>query len=161
MMPTTLDTPVGTLLLAADTRQLTHVVFADEPHAAKARAAGTDDEDPALLAEAASQLRAYFDGTLRMFDLPLAARGTAFQCDVWRVLREVPFGETTHYGALAARLGRASAVRAVGAANGANPLSIVVPCHRVVGRDGSLTGYAGGLARKRWLLDHEARHARL
>lgn len=160
-MPTTLDTPVGTLLLAADAHHLTHVVFADEPHAGKARTAAADDENPAVLAEAARQLRAYFDGTLRTFDLPLAARGTPFQRDVWRTLRTVPFGETTHYGALAARLGRASAVRAVGAANGANPISIVVPCHRVVGRDGSLTGYAGGLARKRWLLDHEARHARL
>ena len=160
-MPTTLDTPVGRLLLVADAHHLTHVVFADEPHAAKARAAAADDENPALLAEAARQLRAYFGGALRTFELPLAERGTPFQCDVWRTLRAVPFGETTHYGALAARLGRASAVRAVGAANGANPISIVVPCHRVVGRDGSLTGYAGGLARKRWLLDHEARHARL
>lgn len=105
-------------------------------------------------------LAAYMDGNVAALDtLEVETGGTAFQRQVWRALREIPAGTTTSYGELAKRIGRPSAVRAVGLANGANPIGIVVPCHRVIGADGSLTGYAGGLQRKRWLIAHEARHA--
>jgi methylated-DNA-[protein]-cysteine S-methyltransferase len=109
-----------------------------------------------VLARAAAQLAEYFAGTRRTFDLPLAPRGTGFQRIVWHALAKIPYGETRSYGELARAIGRPAASRAVGAANGKNPLSIVVPCHRVVGASGELTGYAGGVATKRWLLDHEA-----
>jgi methylated-DNA-[protein]-cysteine S-methyltransferase len=101
-------------------------------------------------------LEAYFEGNLSAIDtLTTATHGTAFQCLVWRMLRGIPFGQTTNYAALACRIGRPSAARAVGLANGANPIAIVVPCHRVIGANGALTGYGGGLARKQWLLAHE------
>jgi methylated-DNA-[protein]-cysteine S-methyltransferase len=104
-------------------------------------------------------LAAYMDGNVAALDtLEVETGGTAFQRQVWRALREIPTGTTTSYGELAKRIGRPSAVRAVGLANGANPIGIVVPCHRVIGANGSLTGYAGGLQRKRWLIAHEARH---
>src|SRR4029079_15469667 len=98
---------------------------------------------------------AYFDGRLREFDVPLSLHGTDFQLRVWHALCEIPFGQTISYAELARRLGKPQAMRAVGAANGRNPVSIIVPCHRVVGSTGSLTGFGGGLPRKRWLLDHE------
>jgi methylated-DNA-[protein]-cysteine S-methyltransferase len=105
---------------------------------------------------AADILRAYFAGDLGAIDaLPVRPQGTEFQVEVWAALREIPVGTTTSYGALAASLGRPKAVRAVGRANGTNPVAIVLPCHRVVGHDGRLTGYGGGLAAKRWLLSHE------
>lgn len=111
----------------------------------------------AVLDEAKSQLTAYFAGTRREFNLPLALRGTEFQLRVWEQLRGIAFGTTTSYGQIAARLGmRPGASRAVGLANGANPIAIIVPCHRVIGSKGTLIGYAGGLHRKRLLLDHEA-----
>jgi methylated-DNA-[protein]-cysteine S-methyltransferase len=110
-----------------------------------------------VLQLAHAQLRDYFAGRLRTFSLPLAAEGTPFQHMVWAALREIPFGQTTSYGALAARVGRPGAARAVGAANRLNPIAIVVPCHRVIGANGKLTGYAGGLQRKSMLLEHEAR----
>ncbi len=113
-----------------------------------------DDADP-LLSATRAQLDEYFDGRRRAFDLPLAPRGTPFQQRVWQALLGIPYGTTTTYGAIAESLGRPAAVRAVGAANGKNPLAVIVPCHRVVGADGSLTGYAGGLAIKRALLVHE------
>jgi methylated-DNA-[protein]-cysteine S-methyltransferase len=103
---------------------------------------------------------AYFDGDVRALDaLPVRTAGTAFQAEVWAALRAIPVGETRSYGQLAAAIGRPSAVRAVGLANGSNPVGVIVPCHRVIGSNGTLTGYAGGLERKRWLLDHEKRHA--
>lgn len=149
---TTLPTPLGDLLVAADDDGLTRASFlaGTAAWAPPADAARVDDD--ALLGEARAQLAAYFAGRLRAFDLPLAPRGTAFQRDVWRALGDVPYGATTTYGALAAKLGRPTAARAVGAANGANPLPVVVPCHRVVGADGALTGYLGGVALKRALL---------
>lgn len=113
-------------------------------------------EDRAVLAEAAQQLDEYFAGARRAFDLPLAPTGTAFQRRVWDRLLQVEHGTTCNYLDIAMDVGGPTAVRAVGTANGANPISIVVPCHRVIGSDGSLVGYAGGLDRKRWLLDHEA-----
>lgn len=107
-------------------------------------------------------IRAYFAGHLTAIDnLPVATGGTAFQNAVWRALREIPCGETVSYGELARRIGRPAAVRAVGLANGANPIAIVVPCHRVIGSDGSLTGYGGGIEKKRWLLAHERARATL
>ena len=111
--------------------------------------------DDALFRSAREQLQAYFGGELRDFDLLLRPTGTDFQQRVWSALTEIPYGVTESYGELAARLGQPTASRAVGAANGRNPISIIVPCHRVIGKSGSLTGYGGGMARKRWLLSHE------
>ena len=116
-------------------------------------------EDRAALAEPVEQLRAFFAGALRRFELDLDAPGTDFQRSVWAAVAAIPYGETASYADVALAAGRPRASRAVGAANGANPLPIVVPCHRVVGADGSLTGFAGGLEAKRWLLAHEAEHA--
>jgi methylated-DNA-[protein]-cysteine S-methyltransferase len=112
--------------------------------------------DPNRFVDAEKQLDAYFGGDLTEFDLPLAARGSEFQRSVWTALREIPLGATRAYGQVAQQVADRSKTRAVAAAIGRNPIGIVVPCHRVVGADGSLTGYAGGLDRKRWLLDHEA-----
>ena len=117
--------------------------------------------DTALLREAGRQLAAYFAGELTRMALPLAPEGTAFQRQVWRALCDVRYGQTTTYAALARAIGRPGAFHPVGAAVGRNPMSLFVPCHRALGSDGSLTGYAGGLARKRWLLDHEGRERRL
>ena len=148
-MKTTLDTPIGPITITA-TDVITRVAF--EP--------GTDDGDTPLLREARAQLRAYFSGKLRRFDLPLGAEGTPFQRAVWGALVTIPYGERRSYGDLARTLGKPKATRAVGGANNKNPIAIVVPCHRVVGSDGSLTGYAGGLPKKEFLLALEARHAR-
>jgi len=112
--------------------------------------------DPEAIADVAHQVHAYCAGERRNFDLDLAPRGTEFQHEVWSALLEIPFGQTTSYGALAAKLGRRGAARAVGLANGSNPIGLIVPCHRVIGSDGSLTGYGGGLPLKRALLVHEA-----
>jgi methylated-DNA-[protein]-cysteine S-methyltransferase len=114
-----------------------------------------------VLDQAAEQLAEYFAGERTEFDVPLAAVGTPFQQRVWRMLEKIPFGETWSYGQLAARIGRPSASRAVGAANGKNPIGIIVPCHRVIGANGSLTGYAGGMPMKKWLLAHEQRQQKL
>lgn len=112
-----------------------------------------------VLVETARQLAAYFAGERQVFDLPLAPEGTAFQQMVWTALTKIPFGETRTYGQQAALIRRPSASRAVGAANGKNPIGIIVPCHRVIGTNGTLTGYAGGLAMKQWLLEHERRYS--
>lgn len=148
---TFMESPIGRLRLVSDGAHLCGVYMGDE-QADHPTQRGNDVE---VLREAAAQLRAYFDGKLRVFDLPLAAQGTPFQQRVWKALRDIPYGTTVSYGALAGRIGRPKASRAVGLANGRNPISIVVPCHRVIGADGSLTGYGGGLPRKRWLLNHE------
>lgn len=155
----TMASPVGELLLTAGADGLTRVWFESHrgghaPDPAWPRAAGRGTAARAI-ACAREQLGAYFAGERTAFDLPLAARGTPFQERVWAALRGIPFGETISYLELARRIGDAAAVRAVGAANGRNPLSIVVPCHRVIGADGSLTGFGGGIERKRWLLAHE------
>jgi methylated-DNA-[protein]-cysteine S-methyltransferase len=119
-------------------------------------------EDGAAPRSITQALQGYFDGDLdALLEIPTRAAGTAFQREVWKALREIPAGTTTSYGQLAAKLGRTGSSRAVGAANGANPIPIVVPCHRVIGADGSLTGFGSGLPRKKWLLDHEARFAPL
>lgn len=153
-MPTaTVSSPIGPLTLIATDHALTEIRFGADDDAPDAP---DDARDHPIVAAAAAQLAAYFAGDRRTFDLPLAPTGTAFQRAVWRALGDVAYGQTTGYGALARALGRPTAARAVGAANGANPLPIVVPCHRVIGADGTLTGYAGGLTIKRWLLAHEA-----
>ncbi len=151
---TTLETPVGTLVLLASPHGLSEVWLATSR--SEERQA---DPEPAALRhlEAARQaLVEYFEGGRQSFDdLSLAAEGTAFQLRVWRELLSIPYGETLSYGQLARRIGRPAASRAVGMANGRNPIPIIIPCHRVIGADGSLTGYGGGLAMKEWLLGHE------
>lgn len=149
----TIDSPVGPLVLAATEGGLTHLLFG---HRVQALPEGDGSpEAAAVLDRARDQLAEYFAGTRRAFELPLAPSGTEFQRDVWRALCDIGYGETASYAELAARIGRPKAVRAVGAANGKNPISIVVPCHRVIGADGSLTGYGGGLQTKRRLLEIE------
>jgi methylated-DNA-[protein]-cysteine S-methyltransferase len=145
-----IDTPIGPLVASADDDgRLSALRFADDNPASPA--------DDAAFAALRAQLDAYFAGDLQRFEVPLAPAGTAWQQAVWTALTQMPYAATSTYAALAARLGRPSAARAVGAANGRNPIAIVVPCHRLVGSTGALTGYAGGLDRKRWLLAHERR----
>jgi methylated-DNA-[protein]-cysteine S-methyltransferase len=148
-----LQTPIDRLVVSSDGSAIVGVWMAnaepDDRHWADR--CGTDS----LLDEARRQLTAYFAGRLRAFDLPLAPNGTDFQRRVWVELTKIPFGTTVSYGELARRLSNAAAVRAVGAANGRNPIPIIVPCHRVIGSNGSLTGFGGGLPRKQWLLRHE------
>ena len=145
-----LESPIGPLLLSGTDEGLAEIEFPRGGRAAPPRPGWR--EDPDALAEPLRQLTAYFAGERRTFALALAPRGTPFQLAVWRELERIPFGETISYAELARRVGRPRAVRAVGAANGRNPLPVVVPCHRVIGSDGRLTGYAGGLELKRRLL---------
>jgi methylated-DNA-[protein]-cysteine S-methyltransferase len=156
----TIPSPIGPLTLVASADGLVAVQWPDDG-AARVRLPGPVETVPAgadpVLDAAATQLTEYFDGTRSEFDLPLAAVGTEFQRAAWAVLSTIPFGTTTTYGEQARRLGEPSKARAVGSANGKNPLSIVVPCHRVVGADGRLVGFAGGLDTKRWLIEHERR----
>ena len=147
------ESPVGPLLLAGDGTALRWLSFAGG-HKAFGPRDGWRRDDAAFDA-ARAQLDAYFAGKLRQFDLPLAPEGTAFQRDVWAYLATIPFGETRSYGDLARALGRPGSARAVGAANGANPLPIFLPCHRVIGADGTLTGFGGGMERKAFLLTLE------
>jgi methylated-DNA-[protein]-cysteine S-methyltransferase len=147
---TVVDSPIGEILLTAEDGALTRL-YMSPFHLDSAW-----EHDPAALAEPVRQLAEYFAGGRTGFELELRPQGTAFQQAVWAKLLEIPYGETTSYGALALELGDPRKVRAVGLANGRNPISIVVPCHRVIGADGSLTGYGGGLERKRHLLDLEA-----
>jgi methylated-DNA-[protein]-cysteine S-methyltransferase len=152
---TWVESPVGRLLLVADEDGLREIAFAGGRTAPVVDPSWTSGG--ALLREPVRQLQAFFAGELRDFDLPLNPQGTAFQRRVWKLLREIPFGETISYGELARRAGNPAASRAVGLANGSNPISIVVPCHRVIGSNGKLTGYGGGLENKRWLIDFERR----
>ncbi len=155
-----MPSPVGDLLLTAVESGLTRVWFEEHRHGGSVRpewrpAGSVGGAAARTLRAAREQLDAYFAGDLTTFDLPLAAGGTPFQQRVWAALLTIPFGHTTSYGTLAARIGEPKASRAVGAANGRNPISIIVPCHRVIGSSGKLTGYGGGMERKRWLLVHE------
>ncbi|MCE2560078.1 MAG: methylated-DNA--[protein]-cysteine S-methyltransferase [Acidobacteria bacterium] len=153
-------TPIGTLRLVGDEDSIDRIDLpnraAEPPDPAWTPSNGAL---PAALAEAKRQLGEYFDGKRREFDLPLALEGTEFQRCVWTELRRIPFGETISYGELATRIGKPTASRAVGAANGRNPVPVVVPCHRVIGGDGRLTGFGGGLPAKQALLDMERRAA--
>ncbi len=148
------DSPIGRLLLTTDGTELTglYMEISRKPQSTQGC---VEDGSVAPLPETVRQLSEYFAGTRRKFDLPLRLNGTAFQQRVWRELGEIPYGETWSYGQLAQRINKPGASRAVGLANGSNPLSILVPCHRVIGANGSLTGYGGGLERKQWLLAHE------
>jgi methylated-DNA-[protein]-cysteine S-methyltransferase len=147
-----IETPLGTVRIVARGHAIAGVWFDGQKYDAVPDAAWHESPNDPLLRDAARQLKEYFAGRRARFDLALAPQGTAFQQSVWRAIAKVPAGRTASYGDLARRIGRPSAVRAVGAAVGRNPLSVVVPCHRIVGSDGSLTGYAGGLERKRLLL---------
>ncbi|MFC9242020.1 methylated-DNA--[protein]-cysteine S-methyltransferase [Streptomyces decoyicus] len=150
------DTPVGPLTLVAAGEALTGLYMTDQRHRPPQETFGDPaDPDEPPFALAIAQLRSYFRGELTTFDLPLALHGTPFQRRVWAALCTIPYGETLSYGQLAERLGVPTAARAVGLANGRNPVGIIVPCHRVVGANGSLTGYGGGLDRKRRLLAFE------
>lgn len=155
---TVVDSPIGELTLVAEDGVLTGVYMPRQRHLPAPETFGERDERP--FDAAAAQLREYFAGERTGFDLPLTMRGTPFQRIVWTALRDIPYGETMSYGELAQRIGRPTAARAVGLANGKNPISIIVPCHRVIGSTGSLIGYGGGLDRKRWLLAHESAGAR-
>ncbi len=156
---TVIDSPIGPLPVARDEIGIRAVLLPEGRMKA--------DPDPSWVRDDAAfddvreQLAEYFAGTRTSFDLPLHLIGSAWQRKVWRALLDIPCGETESYGALAARIGSPGAARAVGLANGQNPVPIIVPCHRVIGADGSLTGYGGGLDAKRWLLAHEAQHTGL
>ena len=151
-----LETPVGPLLIAGDGEAVRRIEF---PGGGRARLSEKDWVEAASgpVGEAARQLLEYFAGARTEFDLPLAPEGTAFQRGVWRLLQDIPYGETISYGELARRAGNPKASRAVGAANGANPIPIVIPCHRVIGSNGKLTGFGGGLPMKEALLSLETR----
>jgi len=154
---TTHVTPVGTLTLVASDRGLRAVLWPKRsPRRAGISPRPRGDQNHPILRKAVLQLDEYFAGWRTSFDLPLDLEGTRFQVAAWRSLADIPFGTTTTYGRQAAALGIPTAARAVGAANGANPVCIVLPCHRVIGANGSLTGFGGGLPVKQWLLDHEA-----
>ena len=161
---TEFPTPIGTLGIRASDRGLTGIFMEEQRHASEPSERAGWDRSDARLAVARAQFEEYFAGTRTAFDLPFdfdGVGGTAFQRRVWAALTEIPYGETISYGELARRIGQPTAVRAVGLANGRNPLPIIVPCHRVIGANGSLTGFGGGIERKRALLDLEARATRL
>ncbi|HET8674090.1 MAG TPA: methylated-DNA--[protein]-cysteine S-methyltransferase [Thermoleophilaceae bacterium] len=151
---TQIESPIGELLLFGGEHSLQGLYMDRRPLDSWKRA-----DEP--FADARAQLGEYFAGQRSEFDIELDLRGSTFQRAVWDALLEIPYGETRSYGEIAKRIGRPDRARAVGSANGSNPVSIVVPCHRVIGADGSLTGYGGGLERKRWLLEHEAGVAQL
>jgi methylated-DNA-[protein]-cysteine S-methyltransferase len=156
----TLDGPLGLLTIVASDEGVRAVLWANDdprrvPHDVPVEP--TQVEQHPVLASAAAQLEEYFDGSRRTFDVPLDARGTDFQRSAWRALSAIPFGTTVSYGEQAAAMGDRRKARAVGAANGRNPISIIVPCHRVIGSGGALTGFAGGIEAKAWLLEHERR----
>ncbi|HZP93058.1 MAG TPA: methylated-DNA--[protein]-cysteine S-methyltransferase [Burkholderiales bacterium] len=153
------ESPLGRMLLTAKDDALTGVHFADEKYYPGVDPGWRHDLDALVLRRAAKQLDEYFAGRRRRFDLPLAPQGTPFQRKVWQALTGIGYGTTISYGELACRVGDPGASRAVGAANGRNPISIMVPCHRVIGANGDLTGYAGGLQRKKALLALESAEA--
>lgn len=143
-----INTPLGIAKITGDANGITQISVSDEGN--------VSNEIPSVLQEAVTQLNAYFQGHRTHFDFKLKPKGTEFQQKVWQALLEIPYGKTCSYLELSKKLGDIKAIRAVASANGKNPLWIVVPCHRVIGTDGSLTGYAGGLWRKKWLLEHES-----
>src|SRR3954452_1006927 len=154
MYYSTWQSPIGELMGVGDGRALHGLYMQDGRSAAKVRPGWARADEP--LAAAREQLEEYFAGCRRGFDVPLEMAGSRFEQRVWQALREIPYGETASYGEIARRVGEADAARAVGVANARNPIAVIVPCHRVIGADGSLTGYGGGLDRKRLLLDLEA-----
>jgi len=155
-LTSTVESPIGPLTLIARGGVLTHVSMHHQRHTTPPPDGAVTDD--AWFKDVADQLDAYFAGELTSFDLEMDLSGTPFQRSVWSGLCEIPYGETISYGELAQRVGNPNASRAVGLANGRNPIAIIVPCHRVIGANGSLTGYGGGLERKTWLLEHESAH---
>ena len=156
---TRFESPVGPLLLAGDANALRRVSFGSSKRSAPLEADWK--ENRAAFGEVIRQLKAYFRGELKEFEVPLAMEGTEFQLRVWNKLRDIPYGNTISYAQLAGRIGNPKAVRAVGLANGSNPIPIIVPCHRVIGSDGSLTGFGGGLPTKKMLLELESKQLSL
>lgn len=152
MERTNLKTPLGNMILEMDDSGIQRLEFTDQQQP-KSNAAIS-----ANLKTVVDQINDYFEGNLDRFDLPLAPKGTEFQNKVWQELQKIPFGKTISYQELANRLGDPLVIRAAASANGKNPIAIIIPCHRVIGSDGSLTGYAGGLHRKKWLVEHEQPH---
>lgn len=159
MLYTRIPSPLGDLLATRDDDGITGLWLSTGKNAREPRDEWTRDDD--AFDDLRTQLAEYFAGERREFELPLHAAGSAFQKKVWAALVEIPYGRTASYGATALAIGAPTASRAVGLANGQNPISIVVPCHRVIGANGSLTGYGGGIAAKQWLLAHEATHSGL
>jgi methylated-DNA-[protein]-cysteine S-methyltransferase len=154
----TYEAPFGVVTVVGSELGIRFVMFANDAHPKpleQLQISDTDIHDSVNVA--ITQLEEYFDGSRRSFDLPLDLRGTEFQVEAWNALAEIPYGHTASYGQQAASIGRPKAVRAIGGANGRNPVAIVLPCHRIVGADGSLTGFGGGIEVKKWLLDHEQR----
>lgn len=156
-LTSTVDSPIGSLTLTSSDGRLTGLHMTDQAHAPTGRDGWV--EDPAAFRGVAAQLAAYFAGELTRFDTPLQLAGTPFQRRVWAALQRIPYGRTWSYRQLADEIGNPNACRAVGLANGRNPVAIIVPCHRVIGADGTMTGYGGGLDRKVFLLEHERRVA--
>jgi methylated-DNA-[protein]-cysteine S-methyltransferase len=149
------ESPIQSLRLVSNGRSLIGIYMMSEKHQLIPHSDWTEDDFIAPFPETKQQLAAYFAGSLTEFNLPLQMQGTTFQQRVWSALTAIPFGTTISYGELAQQIGQPKASRAVGLANGRNPLSIIVPCHRVIGANGKLTGYGGGIERKQWLLNHE------
>ncbi|MCW5600830.1 methylated-DNA--[protein]-cysteine S-methyltransferase [Nitrosomonas sp.] len=156
---TIMESPIDPLLLTSDGEHLTGLYM--DVHNYLPHMKETWVHDPSRFTETISQLKAYFAKELHQFDLPLKATGTAFQEKVWQLLTTISYGETVSYKSIAERIQSPKAVRAVGLANGKNPISIIIPCHRVIGANGKLVGYGGGLPRKQWLLAHEAKQSEL
>jgi methylated-DNA-[protein]-cysteine S-methyltransferase len=154
-----LASPLGPVIVVVDEDAIVEVAIGPATGAGGRHGSGVSTRRTPIGDEALTQLEEYFEGRRREFDLPVRLVGTPFRRAAWEALCTIPFGSTISYGEQAARMGRSGAARAVGGANGANPIPIVIPCHRVVGADGSLTGYTGGLHIKSWLLDHERRVA--
>jgi len=157
MISATYESPVGVLTLISDGAALAHLEFENPRYAYESAPAGQDK----ILAQARRELDAYFAGKLTRFTVPVAPRGTEFQRKCWSALQQIPYGATRSYGQQADLIGSPKAMRAVGLANGRNPISIIIPCHRVIGANGSLTGYGGGMSRKQFLLDLEQGAGRL
>jgi methylated-DNA-[protein]-cysteine S-methyltransferase len=153
-----INTPLGEMELCCDASGLVSFEFIENPGRNYTKKHITHTE---ILAEAEKQAQAYFSGKLKQFDLPLSVNGTAFRIKVWTELCKIEFGKTISYIELAKRLGDEKCIRAAASANGKNPLAIIIPCHRVIGKNGTLVGYAGGMPRKKWLLDHESNQSRL
>ena len=156
-----LESPIQQLMLTSDGESLTGLRMIEHRHAPTMTSDWKLDDSVIPFAEVKPQLAAYFNGELTEFDLPLNLQGTDFQRMIWRQLQKIPFGQTMSYGEMAQRIGNPNGARAVGAANGRNPISIIIPCHRLIGSTGKLTDYGGGLERKEWLLAHEYSHRQI
>jgi methylated-DNA-[protein]-cysteine S-methyltransferase len=155
-----ISSPIGSLRIGVGERGIVSLEFADEATARQERTCPPPPQAAEVLRRAREELAEYFEGVRTSFSVPVDLKGTPFQLKVWAVLRRIPYGGTVSYRDVAAAVGNGRAIRAVGGANHRNPVSIIVPCHRVVGSDGRLTGYGGGIGRKEWLLAHEKRHSR-